>query len=364
MDSIHSPPGSRSVTLESMRSITCPALVAPLLLVAGCSEAARIDGDPSYHYDRFEVRSIITTVSEPRPNDVFGNLTKLELAHDQRSFYVLDYSENTIHRVDLEGVVQATMGGTGGGPGELDRVSAIKASPDGVWVLDGGGRAVLFGPDGDELAVLGFEGTWTPDIVPTTDGLILPTIRLPRNDGGGLLLSHVTSGGQGAIETVGVDLPDGMVDRDLMNLVNRMGNWTVAGVSDHEFAIVTNDGRLDGWRVAVDSGYRQVTEIKPLGIPEGIVKFVRSIESPAPGMTLMAVSGMRAVGARLWVGTPGLGADLLAFSVPDSVGDRVDLVYPGVLTEWWVRDAIVLRDRVIAITGTEVHIASVEPLDG
>lgn len=198
------------MTLESMRSITCPALVAPLLLVALCSEAARIDGDPSYHYDRFEVRSIITTVSEPRPNDVFGNLTKLELAHDQRSFYVLDY----------------------------------------------------------------------------------------------------------------------------------------------------------GWRVAVDSGYRQVTEIKPLGIPEGIVKFVRSIESPAPGMTLMAVSGMRAVGARLWVGTPGLGADLLAFSVPDSVGDRVDLVYPGVLTEWWVRDAIVLRDRVIAITGTEIHIASVEPLDG
>lgn len=351
------------MALESVRSITCPAFVALSLLVAGCSGAPRLDGDRSHQYDKFEVRSVISTVSEPRPNDVFARLTKLELAHDHRSFYVLDSPEKVIYRVDLNGAVLASMGGSGGGPGELGQPSTIKASPDGVWVLDGGGRAVLFGPNGDELAGLSFEGTWTPDIVPTTDGLILPTIRPPDDDGSGLLLWHVTSEGQRAIETVAAAIPDKLDASDVMDMVNRVRDWTVARLSDHEFAIVTNDGLLDGWRVAVDRGYRQVTEIEPLGVPEGIVKFVRSIESPAPDMTLMAVSGVRVVGERLWVGTAGLGPDLLAFTVPDSVGERVALVYPGVLAGRSVRDAIVLRDRVVAITPTDILIVSIEPLD-
>ena len=348
-------------TVQSRGRLACAIC---FLLFAGCSERSRLDGDPSYHYERLEVRSVTTTGSRPRTNDRFERLTKLELAHDQQSFYVLDVTDKTVHRVDLDGGILASMGGGGEGPGELDEPSEVIAAPGGVWVLDAGARAVLFGPDGDEMAVLSFEGIWTPNLVPATDGVILTTIGpLDDDDGVGLLLLHVTADGRSTIGTGAVEIPDGFVGSDPDDLMH-MVTWAVTSISEHEFAIVTNDGSLDGWRVAVDNEYRQVTEIKPLAIPEGISALVRSIEIPAPGMTLMAVSGTRVVDGKHWVVTAGLGPDLLAFTVPSAVGERVTLLFPGELTGRDVRDAIVLSDRVVAITSTEILVGSVRPIDG
>lgn len=136
----------------------------------------------------------------------------------------------------------------------------------------------------------------------------------------------------------------------------------LAPVSRLEVAIFLNGSVLQGWRLALSDNYREVVGIESISVPESIVDLVRNVESPEPDLRLRPLTGVRTVGEDLWVMTNGLGPDLFGFTAPLGSGDnRVSLVYPGVLADEWVMDAIVLHDRIVAITATEILILSVHP---
>jgi hypothetical protein len=67
--------------------------------------------------------------------------------------YVLDMDARHVLVYDENGTPVQTMGGQGGGPGELQMTAGMAVGPDGtVWVLDfGKGAYVRYGPDGSVL---------------------------------------------------------------------------------------------------------------------------------------------------------------------------------------------------------------------
>lgn len=74
-------------------------------------------------------------------------------------------------------------------------------------------------------------------------------------------------------------------------------------------------------------------------------------------MQVRPVSGVRVVGDDLWIMTNGVGPELLGFTMPRNRDDRVVLVYPGELYKKGLIDSIVLPDRIIAASATEIVIA-------
>ena len=72
-----------------------------------------------------------------------------ELGH----LYVLDMDARDVLVYDGKGTLVRTVGGEGGGPGELQMAGEMAVGPDGtVWVLDyGKGAYVRYGPDGSVL---------------------------------------------------------------------------------------------------------------------------------------------------------------------------------------------------------------------
>lgn len=319
------------------------------------------NGDLADPYLTWKVGRVLTRVAEADPGLPFQNLTQLALVHDESGFYALDSFAGRIHRLDLEGTVLASMGSLGEGPGEMGMPTAIRAVEDGVWALDSGNaRAVLFGPDGQVLKTLAFDENPATIFAPMAGGLVVPGLVSPiPGDTGAPLLAHVTEEGVRAIATDGVEIPDVLANSGFLD---RVQGWMLAPVAGHEVALLLNGSVLEGWRLALSHDYREIAEIESISIPESIVDLVRDVEVPEPDLRLRPLGGVRTVGGDLWVMTNGLGPDLFGFTAPRGSSDnRVTLVYPGVLADEWVMDAIVLFDRVVAITPTEILILGAHP---
>ena len=260
----------------------------------------------------------------------------------------------------------ASMGSLGEGPGEMGMPTAIRAVENGVWALDSrNAKALLFGPDGRVLKTLAFEENPATIFAPMAGGLVVPGAVSPiAGETGAPLLAHVSEDGIRNLVTEGVEVPEVLARSGFMD---RVMGWTLAPVSGHEVAIFLNGSVLAGWRLALSQDYREIVEIESISIPQGIVDLVRNVKSPEPDLRLRPLTGVRTVGENLWVMTNGLGPDLFGFTAPLGSGagdDRrslVSLVYPGALADKWVMDAIVLPDRIIAITANEILILGVHP---
>lgn len=335
-----------------------PAVVVVILFG---TEMTILDGGPSDSYLTWQVGQIMTRVEEADPGLPFQSLTQLTVAQDESGFYALDSFAGRVHRLDLEGTVLASMGSIGEGPGEMGMPTAIRAVEDGVWALDSrNAKALLFGPDGQVLKTLAFEENPATIFAPVAGGLVVPGLVSPIPEGvDAPLLAHVSEDGVHAIVTDGVEVPEVLAGSGFMD---RVRGWMLAPVSGQEVAVFLNGSVLKGWRLVLSDNYREVVEIKSISVPESIVDLVRSVESPEPDLQLRPLTGVRTVGEDLWVMTNGLGPDLFGFTAPlGSGGNRMSLVYPGVLADEWVMDAIVLPDRIVAITATEILILGVHP---
>ena len=337
-----------------------PPFAVVVLLLGG--EATLIDSDPAFRYRHLEVGEVLKRVTEPPGEQPFQSLVKLALAHDESAFYVLDSFAGRIHRLDLEGTVQASMGALGEGPGEMGMPTSIGTVEEGVWALDSrNAEALLFGPDGQLLTTLTFEENPATAFAPMDRVIVVPGFVDPSSGGNGApLLAQVTHGGVRTIADNGIRrIPNLLAES---GLVDRIQGWTMARLPGNEVAIVLNGSTLNGWRLSLSQDYGEVLALEQIPIPKGIVDFVRDLKAPAPGLRLRPLTGVRVVGDDIWVMTNGLGPELFGFTASLRPGDnRVDLIYPGRLSGEWIMDAIVLSDRVVAITATELIVARVHP---
>ena len=314
-----------------------------------------LDSDSAFLYERREVQGPLRRIEGPGPMDLFESIIGLALAHDQQSFYALDSFAGRIHRMDLDGTVQASMGGRGSGPGELAGPVSIRTVAEGVWVLDTDNlRATLFGPDGNMLNAITLEAPAFSFAPVGDDAVLVPAAMLTARrsqESPPLLLRVDGQGSEDVMPDAGVVLPDLLASTD----IGERFQWVLGRVSNDAIAIIDRSS-LAAWRVALSPDARRIVGVEPLAVPEGIRAWVQRIEPPEPDMRLMAVSGVRVVDDKLWVMTTGVGRDLLGFTSPLD-GSAVDLVLPGALSDQELMDAIVLPERVIATNLTEVILA-------
>ena len=341
------------------------AWITPMLvvwLVLFCTGidtgSGSLDSDSSFLYERRAVQGASRRIEGSGAADPFQNLIGLALAHDQQSFYALDSFARRVHRISLDGTVQASMGGEGSGPGELAGPVSIGTVAEGVWVLDTDNlRTTLFGPDGRMLNAISLDAPALGFAPVGGDAVVVPAMVLPapgRSNSPEIppLLWRVDGLGSEAITLdPGVVLPDLLASSG----PRERFMWRLARVSNDAIAIVDRSS-LAAWRVSLSPDGRRISGVEPLAVPEGIRAWVRGIEPPEPDMRLMAVSGVRMVDQKLWVMTPGLGGNLLGFTSP-LAGRVVELVLPGALGNRELIDAIVLSDRVIATTLTDIILA-------
>lgn len=108
---------------------------------------------------------------------------------------------------------------------------------------------------------------------------------------------------------------------------------------------------------------RQVTELSSVEVPDLAAEAIAAgVDPKLPSdVKYRPLTGVHVVGETIWVTTAGAGRDLLAFSVPQAEGGRVELVLPGDLYAKVLRDAIVLPDRIIAISEIEVLVVERGP---
>jgi hypothetical protein len=79
----------------------------------------------------------------------FGRIADLEIGHDG-TIYVLDGLNRVVHAFDERGLLRATFGGRGRGPGELEEPTALLWGPGGtLWIVDAGNaRYAVYDPAG------------------------------------------------------------------------------------------------------------------------------------------------------------------------------------------------------------------------
>lgn len=318
-----------------------------------------LDSDSAFAYERREVPPAFKRIAGPEATEPFGSIVGLALAHDQQSFYVLDASARRIHRLNLDGMVQASMGGEGRGPGELAGPVAIRAVAEGVWVLDADNmRATLFGADGTMLRAVSLEAPAFSFAPVGGEAVVVPATtsttgdRADGQESPPILFLVDGQGSQGVVPEAGVQLPDLLASSGPRERLM----WVLARLPDDALVIVDRSS-LAAWRVSLSPDARRIAGVASLAVPEGIRAWVQGIEPPEPDMRLMAVSGVRVISGQLWLMTTGLGRDLLGFTSP-LAGNAVQLVLPGALGDQELIDAIVLPDRVIAATLTEVVLAA------
>ena len=299
----------------------------------------------------------------PAPGDtsvLLARVNGLALADDERSVYVLDWGNHSVHRIDLDGNHLASMGSQGQGPGELERPVAIHAvEGGGVWVLDNENRRVTrFGPGGAVLETVNAETAGGTTFSPFASGILIPTTGPPPiadPDGQAETLLTFLS----ATDTRELSNPP-MVPPMLANgdFVERTLGWMLAPIPSGEIAIVLNSSDPRAWRAFVDAGAERVDSLAELPIPGDVRQRLAEIEVE-PGAQFRPFHRAEMVGDRLWTVSVGM-VDPLAFSVPLQEGEPSIRVLAEGLHNWRegviVKDIIVLDDRMIVARGIEVLI--------
>lgn len=311
---------------------------------------------------RMEVGRVLARVSQPDSAGVFESLSSLAVAPDAQSVYVLDRLAARVHRVSVAGEVLATFGRRGQGPHEMARPVAVRAGERGVWVLDAErGRFLLFTPDGEFVEAVAPNASWLPGttFAPVGDGVVFPDLSsIVSTEGGETLLAHARAADDGFVSLdVSVPIPEELASgSDLRGMTERQIGWVLQAVSPGEVALALNRSTPSVWSVRWRGEH--ITEVELLRIPPEVGEAVNEIlqaDRPPPGAELRPITGVHAVNGRLWVTTGGIQPKLLAFSVPPSPRMVPTVIGPGSLSGGdRIRDAVVIGQRLIAITETEI----------
>lgn len=329
-----------------------------LAVVIACAPTSRSmsGGDDGSSYEEWEPGEVVATVPASGATEpVFQGLAALSLAHDQQSFWALDGWASTVYRFSLDGELLAEMGRHGEGPGEMTFPSALQPVPEGVWVLDPqGGRAVLRGPDGAVVRILNLGGAVGGMFAPVASGLMMAVAGSPTSAQPSEAFAYVSDDGARPVHT---DEAAMRTLRVLDDVAERMFGLRMASTSENEVVLVRNGADLAAWKAVLDDGAQRIAEVTSLSIPGPVLDAIGRLEDPAPDMQVRPVSGVRLVGDDLWIMTNGVGPELLGFTMPRSRGDLVALAYPGELYKKGLIDAIVLPDRIIAASATEIVVA-------
>lgn len=353
---------------------------AALLGVLWAADRAQVAESPvadsgrsSFAYDASEAGTVLATVpSAGEIEPAFEGLVDLSLSHDQQSFCVLDGMAAKVYHFDLDGGLLGEMGRRGQGPEEMEFPSALRPVPEGVWVLDPeAGRAILWGAAASVVKSwrLGDGGSGYL-FTPVGEGLLIASASplSPSGSSAGSSASSPSSGPfvyrwDGGTSVVGaapgVDLE--LVPAD--DRQDRLFGLELAQTGPGEVFAARNSGRLQLWKLSFDAMTRQVTELSSVEVPSLAAEAIAAGVDPKlpPDVKYRPLTGVHVVGETIWVTTAGAGRDLLAFSVPQAEEDGVELVLPGDLYAKLLPDAIVLPDRIIAISEIEVLVVERVP---
>ena len=361
-----------------------PLSGAALLLLA-CSGRTpdTTDQDPgapgAVHLTTGEAIATFASVGRLVLDDVRG----MALAEDGKSVHVLD--THFVHQLDLDGRLLASMGGPGKGPGELEAPIEVKpAAAGGAWVYDPpNGRATRYGPDSSvEDEISGIDHPDAP-FVAFGDGILVAVVRKPRvsvtgADGtrglrnavyagevsGERLLHYYLGSGEMLDVESPPDVPDAFV-RDGER--GRIVGWRMAAISPNEIAVVIGGSDLSAWRLVLEGDGERIDTIVELPVPADLLRMVRERAALGLGVSAIPITSATVVGERLWV----LLAEFdliprwdgpLAFSIPlDGSATSLRLDRGAVNAGGQIVDLIVLPDRIVVATRTEVSFLTVPP---
>ncbi len=331
------------------------------VVIALCSDLTFMSAGDGFSYEESEPGEVVATVpASGSSTPVFQGLVALALSRDQQSFWALDGWAAKVYRFGLDGELLAEMGRRGEGPGEMTLPGAIQPVPEGAWVLDPqGGRAVLWGSGGEAKKTLNLGGVVGGVFVPAASGLMISVAGSPTEAQPGEIFAYVSEEGTTPVQMdEAASRTLGAVD----DVAERMVGLRMAATGRNEAILVRNSADLAAWRAVLNDGAQRLAELSSLPIPGPVLSAIGPLEDPAPDMKVRPVSSVRVVGDDLWIMTTGVGPELLGFTMPRSRDARVALAYPGELYKKGLVDAIVLPDRIIAASATEIVVARRRPL--
>lgn len=217
-------------------------------------------------YEEYEPGAVVSTVPASGASaPVFERLAALALSPDRQSFWALDGWAGKVYRFDLDGALLAEMGRRGEGPGEMTFPGALQPVPESVWVLDPqGGRATLWGADGEPARTLNLGGVVAGTFVPVASGLMMPMAGAPPSAQPSELFAYVSDEGA---ETVQVDEMAMGALRVLDDVAERLFGLRMAATGKNEAVLVRNGAELAAWRAVLDDGAQRIRELETLPIP-------------------------------------------------------------------------------------------------
>ena len=201
---------------------------------------------------------------------------------------------------------------------------------------------------------LNLGGVVAGTFVPAASGLVMPVAGAPTSAQPVEPFAYVSDEGAAPLRT---DQTARRALRVLDDVAERLYGLRMAAVGENQAVLVRNGAELAAWRAVLDDDAQRIRELSSLTIPQPALDAIGRLEDPASDMKVRPVSSVRLVGDDLWVMTNGVGPELLGFTVPRSRDDAVVLAYPGELYKKGLIDSIVLPDRIIAASATEIVVA-------
>lgn len=290
-------------------------------------------------------------VFPPPDGPVLARVRQLALSADEKSVYILD-AHPAVHRIDLDGVLLASFGREGKGPGELTRPIAIQAAREGgVWVLERR-HAIRYRSDGSVAETLVLTNLAASTFAPVGDGeVVIPALSAGPPD---RLL--VRLGPDGVEELANPPrVPSTLSGGD------RFVGWKLAPLGIHDVAIVLNGPDLLGWRAYLGDDSQAIDSLVELAMPPMAHRVIaeESRRSAIPDARPNPLWRAGVAANRLWVVSTGLPNGPVAFSVPLREGETSLHVpaEPGFHDrDHRIRDMIVLPDRIVIARDIEVVI--------
>ncbi len=334
-----------------------------LLVVIAASVVAACNTDESpMPSRRIAVGQVVARLSQPDSTIYFESLQALSVAPDAQSVYVLDRLARRVYQVSTTAVVLAAFGRQGLGPGEIGDALAIRADPRGVWVLDReGGRFLLFSPDGEHLETVTPNVPWplSRSFAVGRDGLVFPdfsSFQTPERDESLIARAPLTGEGFVSLDVPESIPPELAAGSNFGAIMERQMGWLLHSVAPGEVALILNSSSPAVWSMKWQDD--RVTDIVTRPVPEAIGEAISRVlvrDRPPPGAELRPITGVHNFDGQLWVTTGGIQSAFLGFSVPPSADAVPTLLEPGTLRgQHTIRDGVIVGDRFIAVTETEI----------
>ena len=345
--------------------LALPVVVILLLVCTDVEFSSRTGGDSTDGAAVPVLGEIVVpgdTLAVFPPNEdgpiYFAGILGLALAEDGASIFVLDANQ-TVHQLTFDGEHLGQWGREGSGPGEMRQAMTIQpAAGGGAWAYDPSlRRAARFG-QGEIVNVSNIDGH-SIMFAPFGEGVLLPAVGSggnPMNVSKTDLLTYF--GPTGKRDLVPPDsVPDVFA---LDGFDNRIAGWFLVNLSPTEIGAVLSGSELSAWRMVLDASGERIETLEELPVPEDIRQRVRAIETPE-GSLSAHVRTARVVDGTLWVvkhfgyAESETDSSPMAFGIPltgDADPLRVNR-FP-LDPELMVSDVIVLSDRIVLATQTEV----------